>query len=272
MSAKYTFLAWDTPVKDASTKLALLQLANNADDDGFSYYSISKMAASCDMSDRNFMRKIKNLEELKVLTVERRANRPSLYTLVGDEMGVTLCHLQAPEVTGCHAEVTDCHLVPDRLSHDLNSTPNTSPESNNYIPLFDQFWDMYDKKKTKPKCEALWKKLKPKELELIFNNLPAYVVSTPDKQFRKNPETWLRNKCWNDEVITNENRTNTSTGFKESSHERIKRENDIKYRNQRPDKSGLVMGEANGDMGRIVGEGEWKPAIGGLDKGDFVDY
>jgi len=147
MSAKYTFLAWDTPVKDASTKLALLQLANNADDDGFSYYSISKMALSCDMSDRTFMRKIKTLEELKVLTVERRANRPSLYTLVGDEMGVTLCHLQNtevtgchpevtgchPEVTGCHPEVTGCHLVGDRLSHDLNSTPNTTLNSSNKI-------------------------------------------------------------------------------------------------------------------------------------------
>ena len=129
MSAKYTFLAWETPVKDASTKLALLQLANNADDNGFSYYSISKMADSCDMSQRSFMRKIKNLEELKVLTVERRSNRPSLYSLVGDEMGVTICHLQDSEVTTCHAEVTTCHLVGDSLSHDPNSTPNNTPES-----------------------------------------------------------------------------------------------------------------------------------------------
>lgn len=129
MSAKYTFLAWDTPVNDASTKLALLQLANNADDNGFSYYSISKMAQACDMSDRNFMRKIKKLEDLKILKVERRANRPSLYTLVGDEMGVTICHLQDSGVTSCHAGVTSCHAEGDRLSHDPNNTPNTNPNS-----------------------------------------------------------------------------------------------------------------------------------------------
>ncbi len=58
MSAKYTFLAWDTPIENAPLKLALLQLANNADDAGFSYYSISKMAESCGMSERTFMRKI----------------------------------------------------------------------------------------------------------------------------------------------------------------------------------------------------------------------
>ncbi|HHZ97413.1 MAG TPA: hypothetical protein EYN67_18130, partial [Flavobacteriales bacterium] len=120
MSAKYTFLAWDTPIENAPLKLALLQLANNADDGGFSYYSISKMANSCGMSERTFMRKISELEKMNVLTVERRSNRPSLYTLVGDEMGVTLCHLQNSQVTDCHAEVTESHLVGDRESLVLN--------------------------------------------------------------------------------------------------------------------------------------------------------
>ena len=48
MSAKYTFLAWDTPVNDSSTKLALLQLANNADDNGF-----SKVAMMCQIGRIN---------------------------------------------------------------------------------------------------------------------------------------------------------------------------------------------------------------------------
>lgn len=129
MSAKYTFLAWDTPVNNSGTKLTLLQLANNADDNGFSYYSISKMAKACDMSERSFMRKIQDLEKMGVLVVERRANRPSLYTLVGDEMGVTICQLQDSEVTDCHARVTDCHPQGDRLSHDPNSAPKSNPES-----------------------------------------------------------------------------------------------------------------------------------------------
>ena len=36
MSAKWTFWAWEQPVKTAPKKLALLQLANNANDDGVS--------------------------------------------------------------------------------------------------------------------------------------------------------------------------------------------------------------------------------------------
>ena len=137
MSAKYTFLAWDTPIDSAPLKLALLQLANNADDNGFSFYSISKMALACGMSERTFQRKIVEMEEKGILTVERRSNRPSLYNLIGDEMGVTLCHLQSSGVTESHAGVTDCRAGVtesdrggDRESLVPNSTPNTSPKSN----------------------------------------------------------------------------------------------------------------------------------------------
>lgn len=198
MSAKYTFLAWDTPVKNNGTKLALLQLANNADDNGFSYYSISKMAKACDMSERNFMRKIQDLEEMGVLVVERRANRSSLYTLVGDEMGVTICHLQESQVTNCHAEVTNCHAQGDKLSYDPNSTPKTNPK----ISRFAEFWDLYDKKTGKDVCERKFNKLKDSDIEKIFETLPRYIASTPDVQYRKNPSTWLNQKCWEDEIPT----------------------------------------------------------------------
>tara|TARA_R110000737_G_scaffold353117_1_gene402443 strand:+ start:16522 stop:17193 length:672 start_codon:yes stop_codon:yes gene_type:complete len=143
MSAKYTFLAWDTPIENAPLKLALLQLANNADDDGFSYYSISKMAIACGMSQRTFMRKISELESMNILTVERRSNRPSLYTLTGDKMGVTLCHLQVGGVTESHGTVTESHLVGDRESHDPNTTPNIFPESNIYQQIADSWNEIF---------------------------------------------------------------------------------------------------------------------------------
>jgi DNA-binding transcriptional ArsR family regulator len=212
MSAKYTFLAWDTPIVNAPLKLALLQLANNADDDGFSYYSISKMAVSCGMSDRTFMRKIAELEKMNVLTVERRSNRPSLYSLIGDEMGVSLCHLQDAGVTESHAGVTDCHegvteshLVGDRLSHDLNSTPNNTPNTTlkSISPkemLFDKFWKAYDKNNDQPKCRKKFVKLNNETIEKIMSVVEDYVKSTPDKTFRKKPWNWLQAESWNDEI------------------------------------------------------------------------
>jgi len=70
-------------------------------------------------------------------------------------------------------------------------------------PAFSDFWDMYDKKRgDKDKVQKRWKQLTQKDKEAIMEYLPAYLLSTPDKQFRKDPLTFLNNKSWNDEIIT----------------------------------------------------------------------
>ena len=66
---------------------------------------------------------------------------------------------------------------------------------------FEEFWNTYDKKNDRGACEKKFGKLTEKEKELIWGHVPKYVLSTPDKQYRKNPETYLNNKCWNDEII-----------------------------------------------------------------------
>ena len=67
--------------------------------------------------------------------------------------------------------------------------------------LFDTFWNLYDKKVSKDKCEIKWNKLTDKEREDIINHIPKYKLATPDKQFRKDPETYFNNKTWRDEII-----------------------------------------------------------------------
>lgn len=66
---------------------------------------------------------------------------------------------------------------------------------------FITFWDMYDKKVGKPKCEKKWDKLPVKERKAILDYLPLYKQSQPDKRYRKNPETFLNNRSWEDELI-----------------------------------------------------------------------
>ena len=67
---------------------------------------------------------------------------------------------------------------------------------------FDEFWSTYGKSIDKTKCKAKFKKLSNEVKLKIKEVLPLYVQSTPDKQFRKNPQTWLNGQCWNDEVKT----------------------------------------------------------------------
>jgi hypothetical protein len=70
---------------------------------------------------------------------------------------------------------------------------------------FSIFWELYEKKVGRPKCEKLWSKLTVKEREECLAYIPLYKHAQPEKQYRKNPETFLRNKSWNDELIFRNN-------------------------------------------------------------------
>ena len=68
---------------------------------------------------------------------------------------------------------------------------------------FSVFWELYDYKKgDKNKLEAKWFKLKKIDKEKIIAYLPLYIKSTPEKKYRKHPETFLNNRAWEDEIVT----------------------------------------------------------------------
>lgn len=78
---------------------------------------------------------------------------------------------------------------------------------------FDEFWSMYDKKQDRAKCEKKWLKLTDEERLLTMNHLPAYIQSTPNKQYRKHPSTYLNGEAWNNEVISNLPVTTNNQGY-----------------------------------------------------------
>lgn len=83
---------------------------------------------------------------------------------------------------------------------------------NQYIFLFDEFWKKYDKKVDREKCLKKWMKLKQSEIEQIFQNIEKYVESTPDKQYRKNPLTYLNSKSFENEIINKSIVGNSNNG------------------------------------------------------------
>jgi hypothetical protein len=66
---------------------------------------------------------------------------------------------------------------------------------------FDIFWNIYDKKVDTKRCREKFLKLTDDEVSIILNVVKKYVDSKTDKQFLKNPLTWLNGKCWNDSII-----------------------------------------------------------------------
>jgi hypothetical protein len=67
---------------------------------------------------------------------------------------------------------------------------------------FEKFWDMYDKKEDRQKCEKRWSNMTNKDREACIKAIPSYISSTPDKKYRKNPSTYLYNSSWENEIIS----------------------------------------------------------------------
>jgi uncharacterized protein YdaU (DUF1376 family) len=67
---------------------------------------------------------------------------------------------------------------------------------------FEKFWDLYDKKVDRKKCESKWVRLTDSERDECIKKIPAYIQATPDKKFRRDPETYINNKSWENEIIS----------------------------------------------------------------------
>ena len=79
----------------------------------------------------------------------------------------------------------------------------TNTKTNNKINIpFSYFWDKYDYCKGKMSdVEAKWNALSDEDRLLTMESLDTYLLSTPDKTYRKYPMSYLNTEAWNDEHI-----------------------------------------------------------------------
>jgi uncharacterized protein YdaU (DUF1376 family) len=80
-------------------------------------------------------------------------------------------------------------------------TNNQELETNTSDSRFDEFYDLYQKKVGGKKVKAKFDKLSKESVDKIFEVVGDYVLSTPNKQYRKAPLVWLNGEHWNDEII-----------------------------------------------------------------------
>jgi len=75
------------------------------------------------------------------------------------------------------------------------------PDEENKQEVFDIWWNLYDKKRSKKKTFKFWRRnIKSEVVSDIMKHTKIYIDST-EKQFRKDPHSYLLNECWEDEVI-----------------------------------------------------------------------
>ena len=88
--------------------------------------------------------------------------------------------------------------------HQKNTINKNSNKNNNKeINYFNDWWNLYNKKVGKTKAQNYWiKNIKAKQIEDIMKHTEKY-VKIRTKQYRKNPQSYLLNKTWEDEIIEN---------------------------------------------------------------------
>ena len=89
---------------------------------------------------------------------------------------------------------------------DTNNNDNNDNNDNNENKermSFEKFWNLYDKKTGRDKCETKWNNITNADREKIFETLPKYLATITDKKYQKNPLTYLNGKYWNDEIVQN---------------------------------------------------------------------
>ena len=90
-----------------------------------------------------------------------------------------------------------------KLADSDNKNDNDS-DNKNELSLdekFGLFWNLYDKKKSRPDSEKKFKAALTKDtFENIIAGLEKYIKArSPDSQYWKHPSTWLHNECWKDD-------------------------------------------------------------------------
>jgi hypothetical protein len=133
----------------------------------------------------------------------------------------------------------DTKLIPTKYQKDTSQIPLGNGNGNGIeevieeaieveiYPTFEDFWNIYDKKVgDKKKLEIKWSKYTQEIKETIINYLPEYIISTPEKQYRVNPQTFLNQERWENEIIKSNNNgrvKNTQKGISDHFAEKIAR-------------------------------------------------
>lgn len=208
MSFRLAVEAFDAKVGNPLRKLVLLKLADQANDDGLCWPSYETIAKACEVDRRSVIRHIKKLEEdcflriEKVYDKEAKKNKSNRYHLTISK-GVK----KSLVTESHHPSVTESPLgsVTESLPSDTESPKpiieSISKPINESITAFEVFWEAYDKKIDRSKCEKKWKSLSADKIKLILETVNDYVVANNDKQYRKNPLTYLNGQCWLDEIV-----------------------------------------------------------------------
>ncbi|MEZ8192398.1 MULTISPECIES: helix-turn-helix domain-containing protein [Vibrio] len=212
MSMLLTAQAMQLKVGNATRKLVLLKLADNANDNGVCWPSYEYIADMCEVDRRTVMRHIKTLEEMGFVSVRTRkgekGNSSNVYQLnLGSDK------LSPPSDTRSRGVVSQDHQPSDPMSpgishrtSQLEPIKNKQKKSSELEPCFDRLWAAYPTKKSKKNSLAKFKSIVTAQSEPpeVFTEMLCRDVETrvANRQFgfdKLHLTTYLNQERWNDD-------------------------------------------------------------------------
>lgn len=187
--------------------------------------SYGKLADELELSVQNIRTAISNLKLTGELTSESTSKHTVIQLVKYEEY--QSANKPTNNQTTNNQQASNKQLTTtnndNKENNDNNDNKNKSANAEKkqeYEFLFGVFWDKYNKKVDRHKCLLKWNRLTEKEIEQVFQHVEKYVESTPDKQFRKNPLSYLNAKSFQNEIIdktaTVNEKKSVSTRYREA--------------------------------------------------------
>lgn len=98
-------------------------------------------------------------------------------------------------------EIEEKKELKENISKRKEEEKEENEKERELLSSFSRWWELYDKKVGRAACLRCWRRLTKAQRSECIAKTPAYVASTPEKQYRKHPLTYLHGHCWDDEII-----------------------------------------------------------------------
>ena len=183
--------------------------------DRISQNQISDMTG---ITTRSVRTAITSLEELKLIITTGKNKSVKMFTLNTEalfnvclkpdevlEMESKLEIISKEQGYQCNNDDINSYDDDEKFLHKRHSKDTNKikvKETVNINIPFSDFWDKYDYcKGKKSDVEVKWIALTDEDRTLTMESLDTYLLSTPDKTYRKYPMSYLNTEAWNDEHV-----------------------------------------------------------------------
>tara|TARA_R100001129_G_scaffold179513_1_gene156424 strand:+ start:137 stop:865 length:729 start_codon:yes stop_codon:yes gene_type:complete len=191
----------DAEISHGALRLYAL-IARYTNSDQTAWPSRGTLADRLRVSKDTVDRYLKELVCISALAIEHRRettkdgnmmNRSNLYTLLVSQPDVAASVRPPSGNDAARGSRTDAAQNYSQLEPELRND------------LFDQFWNAYGKKTGKKKAKEHWKKEVKDEITAnLAIRKAAEQAAVTEPQYRKDPERWIRDHRWDDEIVSAE--------------------------------------------------------------------